>query len=37
MKDAVKWLDQMLAEEKKADDALTKLADREVTAVAQAV
>jgi ferritin-like metal-binding protein YciE len=30
MKDAVKLLDQTLAEEKKTDDALTKLADSEV-------
>jgi ferritin-like metal-binding protein YciE len=36
MKDAVKLLDQTLAEEKKIDDALTKLADSEVNAVAQA-
>jgi ferritin-like metal-binding protein YciE len=36
MKDAVKLLDQTLAEEKKTDDALTKLADSEVNAVAQA-
>jgi ferritin-like metal-binding protein YciE len=36
MKDAVKLLDQTLAEEKKTDDALTKLADSEVNAVARA-
>ena len=36
LKDAVKLLDQTLAEEKKTDDALTKLADSEVNAVAQA-
>jgi ferritin-like metal-binding protein YciE len=36
MKDAVKLLDQTLAEEKKTDDALTKLADTEVNALAQA-
>jgi hypothetical protein len=36
MKDAVKLLDQTLAEEKKTDDTLTKLADSEVNAVAQA-
>ena len=36
MKDAVKLLDQTLAEEKKTDDALTKLADSEVNTIAQA-
>jgi ferritin-like metal-binding protein YciE len=36
MKDAVKLLDQTLAEEKKTDDALTKLADTAVNAEAQA-
>jgi ferritin-like metal-binding protein YciE len=36
MKEAVKLLDQTLVEEKKTDDALTKLADSEVNAVAQA-
>jgi ferritin-like metal-binding protein YciE len=36
MKDAVKLLDQTLAEEKKTDDALTKLADSEVNVIAQA-
>jgi ferritin-like metal-binding protein YciE len=36
MQDAVKLLDQTLAEEKKTDDALTKLADSEVNAEAQA-
>jgi ferritin-like metal-binding protein YciE len=34
MKDAVKLLDQTLAEEKKTDDTLTKLADTEVNAEA---
>jgi ferritin-like metal-binding protein YciE len=34
MTDAVKLLDQTLAEEKKADDALTKLADMAVNAEA---
>src|ERR1700712_2412770 len=34
MKDAVKLLDQTLAEEKKTDDALTKLADTAVNAEA---
>jgi ferritin-like metal-binding protein YciE len=36
MKDAVKLLDQTLAEEKKTDDTLTKLADTAVNAEAQA-
>ena len=36
MKEAVKLLDQTLAEEKKTDDALSKLAESEVNAVAQA-
>jgi ferritin-like metal-binding protein YciE len=36
MKDAVKLLDQTLAEEKKTDDALTELAGSEVNAVARA-
>ena len=36
LKDAVKLLDQTLAEEKKTDDALTKLADTAVNAEAQA-
>ena len=36
LKDAVKLLDQTLAEEKKTDDTLTKLADSEVDASAQA-
>jgi ferritin-like metal-binding protein YciE len=34
MKDAVKLLDQTLAEEKKTDDTLTKLADTAVNAEA---
>ena len=34
MRDAVRLLDQTLAEEKKTDDALTKLADTEVNAEA---
>ena len=36
MKDAVNLLDQTLAEEKKTDDTLTKLADTAVNAEAQA-
>jgi ferritin-like metal-binding protein YciE len=36
MKHAVNLLDQTLAEEKNTDDALTKLADSEVNAVARA-
>src|ERR1700755_2951814 len=36
LKDAVKLLDETLAEEKKNEDALTKLADSEVNAIAQA-
>jgi ferritin-like metal-binding protein YciE len=36
LKDAVKLLDQTLSEEKKTDDALTKLADSEVNSIAQA-
>ena len=36
MKDAVRLLDQTLAEEKKTDDTLTKLADSEINPVAQA-
>jgi ferritin-like metal-binding protein YciE len=32
MKDAVKLLDQTLAEEKKTDEALTKLADKAINA-----
>jgi ferritin-like metal-binding protein YciE len=34
MKDAVRLLDQTLSEEKKTDDALTKLAGSEVNAEA---
>jgi ferritin-like metal-binding protein YciE len=34
MKDAVKLLDQTLAEEKKTDDTLTKLADTSINAEA---
>jgi ferritin-like metal-binding protein YciE len=34
LKEAVKLLDQTLAEEKKTDDALTKLADTAVNAEA---
>ena len=36
LNEAVKLLDQTLVEEKKTDEALTKLADSEVNAVAQA-